>query len=175
MSIVFSSRQAEMLKVLNSERVRYLVVGGHAVIAHGYQRPAKDVDIWLAPSEENAQALARAVFSYCGLRLTATEIETMSRPATFGNLFGAATWTSNRTKRGMLRLDPCLEIFTSVPCRSAWHFDEVARRSKQTFKQGASFPVLGLRDLIQSKQLPTSRPGDHEDVRQLRRLHQMVV
>jgi hypothetical protein len=33
--------------------VRYLVVGGHAVAAHGRPRSTKDVDIWLDSTPEN--------------------------------------------------------------------------------------------------------------------------
>lgn len=39
--------------VLNKANVLYLVVGGLAVVAHGYARLTKDVDLVLSMSEEN--------------------------------------------------------------------------------------------------------------------------
>ncbi len=50
----------EFLRLLNREHVRYLVVGGYAVIFHGYVRYTGDLDIYVALSSENAQALVTA-------------------------------------------------------------------------------------------------------------------
>jgi hypothetical protein len=49
----------EFLKLLNAERVEYLLVGGWAVIYHGYPRATKDLDIWIAINEGNAQRVVR--------------------------------------------------------------------------------------------------------------------
>ena len=38
----------EFLKLLNSKRVEYLVIGGYAVGYHGYPRPTGDMDIWIS-------------------------------------------------------------------------------------------------------------------------------
>jgi len=38
----------EFLALLNSERIDYLLVGGFAVILHGYSRFTGDLDIWVA-------------------------------------------------------------------------------------------------------------------------------
>lgn len=45
----------EFLACLNAERVRYLVVGGYAVAAHGHPRYTKDLDVWVEASADNAQ------------------------------------------------------------------------------------------------------------------------
>ncbi len=37
----------EFIELLNSNRVKYLVVGGYAVALHGYPRYTKDLDIWI--------------------------------------------------------------------------------------------------------------------------------
>jgi hypothetical protein len=44
----------EFLRLLNSNAVEYLVVGGYAVNYHGYPRATGDIDIWVARSPENA-------------------------------------------------------------------------------------------------------------------------
>ena len=38
----------EFLKLLNSHRVKYLVIGGHAVGFYGYPRFTGDIDVWVS-------------------------------------------------------------------------------------------------------------------------------
>ena len=47
----------EFLKLLNVNRVEYLLIGGYAVAYHGYARATADMDIWIAIHPENAQKL----------------------------------------------------------------------------------------------------------------------
>jgi len=51
----------EFLKLLNSERIEYLLVGGHAVGYYGYPRSTGDMDIWIASNATNAEALVRVL------------------------------------------------------------------------------------------------------------------
>lgn len=51
----------EFIQSLNANNVRYLVVGGYAVAAHGYPRYTKDIDIWIAMDQENAQRMVSAL------------------------------------------------------------------------------------------------------------------
>lgn len=51
----------ELLQLLNSEGVRYLVVGGYAVNFHGHHRNTKDLDVWIATDPRNAESLSRAL------------------------------------------------------------------------------------------------------------------
>lgn len=48
----------EFIGLLNSRRVRYLVVGGYAVAYHGYPRTTDDIDIFIELSRRNATAMA---------------------------------------------------------------------------------------------------------------------
>lgn len=54
----------EFLTCLNEAGVEYLLVGGHAVAYHGYVRPTRDMDVWVAVSPGNADCLVRAVNSF---------------------------------------------------------------------------------------------------------------
>jgi len=56
----------EFLKLLNEERLEYLLVGGYAVGYYGYPRATADMDIWIAISTENAEK-ALKVFHRFGL------------------------------------------------------------------------------------------------------------
>ena len=44
----------EMLRALSDAGVEFLVVGAHAVAAHGFVRATKDIDIWINPTPKNA-------------------------------------------------------------------------------------------------------------------------
>jgi len=50
-----------LCRSLNRERVRYLLIGGFAVVLHGLVRTTKDIDLLVDPSEENVRALKRAM------------------------------------------------------------------------------------------------------------------
>lgn len=43
----------EMLSAFAAHRVRYFVVGGHAVSRHTRPRTTKDLDVWLDPARKN--------------------------------------------------------------------------------------------------------------------------
>ena len=51
----------EFLRLLNRKKVKYLVVGGYAVIFHGYVRYTGDLDIYVSLSKENAQVLSESL------------------------------------------------------------------------------------------------------------------
>jgi hypothetical protein len=50
-----------LCRSLNRESVRYVLIGGFAVILHGFVRGTKDIDLLIDPSEENVRALKRAM------------------------------------------------------------------------------------------------------------------
>lgn len=51
----------DMLRALSDEKVRFILVGAYALAAHGYPRATMDIDIWVMPSPENADAILRAL------------------------------------------------------------------------------------------------------------------
>ena len=48
----------EFFQLLNSEKVEYLLVGGHAVGYYGYPRATGDLDIWVAVTAANAAGIS---------------------------------------------------------------------------------------------------------------------
>jgi len=59
----------DFLTCLNEAGVEYLLMSGHAVAYHGYVRPTRDMDVWVAVSPENADRLVSAVNSFFGGQL----------------------------------------------------------------------------------------------------------
>ena len=51
----------EFLRLLNANRVEYLLVGGYAVGLHGYPRATVDLDIWIRAAPGNAERVLLAV------------------------------------------------------------------------------------------------------------------
>lgn len=51
----------DFLKLLNSHKVEYLLIGGYAVGYHGYPRATGDMDIWIAMNPENASNIVTAL------------------------------------------------------------------------------------------------------------------
>lgn len=50
-----------LCKALNAEGVRYVLIGGFAVILHGFVRATKDIDLLVDSSPENVRRLKRAM------------------------------------------------------------------------------------------------------------------
>jgi hypothetical protein len=51
----------DMLSALCAEGVEFLLVGAYAMAAHGLPRATGDIDIWIRPTEDNAQRVWRAL------------------------------------------------------------------------------------------------------------------
>ena len=54
----------DLLRVFNEEKVKYLIVGGYALIKHSEPRYTKDLDLWVSPDEENAKRVFQALVKY---------------------------------------------------------------------------------------------------------------
>lgn len=51
----------DLLRTFNEHKVRYLVVGGYAVMKYTEPRYTKDLDVWVEASSENARAVFAAL------------------------------------------------------------------------------------------------------------------
>jgi hypothetical protein len=50
-----------LCQALNRERARYVLIGGFAVILHGFVRGTKDIDLLVDPAVSNIRAVKRAM------------------------------------------------------------------------------------------------------------------
>lgn len=60
----FNQDFRDFLKALNRQNVEYILVGGMAVILHGYVRTTGDMDVWVNRTKENYQKIAKAFFDF---------------------------------------------------------------------------------------------------------------
>jgi hypothetical protein len=54
----------DLLAAFNARGVEYLVVGAHALAAHGLVRATKDLDVWVRPEPENARRVLVALAAF---------------------------------------------------------------------------------------------------------------
>jgi hypothetical protein len=65
-ALVFSRDTQDLIRRLADQKVRYLIVGGTAVIYHGYARLTGDVDFLIEPTKANALRTYRALLEFWG-------------------------------------------------------------------------------------------------------------
>jgi predicted nucleotidyltransferase len=59
-----NSEWIELLRSFNASGVKYLVVGGHAVMFYAEPRYTKDLDLWIEASPENAHKTFTALANF---------------------------------------------------------------------------------------------------------------
>jgi hypothetical protein len=55
---------AEMLSALSEAGAEFLIVGAHALAAHGAPRATGDLDIWVRPTPANARRVTQALTAF---------------------------------------------------------------------------------------------------------------
>lgn len=120
------------IRRLNEENVRYLVIGGYAVIAHGYVRTTTDLDLLVATTEANAQRII-AVLVESGFGAEEFETRDFTEKPSFISVRSGAHW---------------IELMTETP---AIEFEEAYANRLVAEFEGVAIPYLNLTDLIRNK------------------------
>ncbi len=50
---IFLDEHVEILSAMIKHNVEFMLIGGYAVIVHGYRRTTGDMDLWLNPTNDN--------------------------------------------------------------------------------------------------------------------------
>ena len=138
----------EFLTCLNEAGVEYLLVGGHAVAYHGYVRPTRDMDVWVAVSPDNADRLVRAVNSFFS-----------------GALPGLAReWFLDF--ENVTRFGAVPNLIEILPKVSGGDFATAFARRVTATIDGQSVNLISLDDLVTNKRA-SARLKDLADVEQL--------
>lgn len=58
---IFDEDILNLWRCLESNHVRYIMIGGFAINLHGYSRTTKDIDIWIEDTLENRKKLRQAL------------------------------------------------------------------------------------------------------------------
>lgn len=135
---------AEMLSALSEAGAEFLIVGAHALAAHGLPRATGDLDIWVRPSPENARRVLEALRTFRAPLHDLTE-EDLGRP---GTVFQIGV-VPNR-----------IDILTAI---SGVTFDEAWPRRECFDVEQQRLPFLGRGDLAANKRA-AGRPKDLADL-----------
>ena len=137
----------ELLLTFNAHNVEYLVVGAHALAAHGHVRATKDLDVWVRPDEKNAHRILRALSDF-GAPTVDLTVDDLRRKDTIFQI-------------GMppLRID----IITNI---DGVEFDEAWPNRLETVFGGVPAFVISREHLIINKKT-AARLQDLADVQQL--------
>ena len=147
------SNFAQLLYLLKQHEVRYLVIGGYAVMRYTEPRYTKDLDLWVDAERENCERLYRALAEF-GAPLKDTS------PADFMT-YGMV----HQIGVAPVRVD----ILTSLQGMS---FPVCLERRKSEVVRGQPMHFLSLDDLIENKRR-TGRPQDRIDVDALEKVRKL--
>lgn len=157
-----------IVQALNRANVQYLVVGGLAVITHGYERFTNDVDLVIGLDPENIILGLRTLIG------VGYQLKIPVTPEQFANPVLRETW---RRDKGMTvlplwsdqhRRTP-VDVFVYEPFDFSQEYS-LARRHQ--IAGGDSAPVIRLETLLQMKR-GVARPQDLADIAGLERLQEL--
>jgi predicted nucleotidyltransferase len=147
---IFESDLRDFIFALNVSSTEYILVGGYAVIIHGYYRTTRDMDIWVNKTKENYVKLSKA-FAIFGM-----PVFDMTEENFLGEKFDVFSMG-----RSPLQIDVITQLkgLTFVDAFEKSEFQEV---------EGMNVRFLHLSDLIQSKKAA----GRHKDLDDIEKLTQ---
>jgi hypothetical protein len=138
---------SELLSLFIANKVRFLVVGGYAVMKYTEPRYTKDLDLWIAVDTGNATAVFKALKEFGAplAGLAVHDFQEMDQVYQMG--------------RPPLRVDILMSV-DGVEFEAAW-----TRRAEMNIG-GINLPFISREDLIKNKRA-TARPQDLLDLENL--------
>lgn len=136
----------KLCAVFNRAKVKYLVVGGAAMILHGYYRTTHDIDLLIDPSPENVKKIKGALGELFGAK-EAAEIE--DEDVNHYIVLRFAPQNQEIVIDFLGRIGPIT-------------FDTAKQDVKEEEIEGVKIPLCGINTLIETKK--GIRPKDQEDL-----------
>jgi len=149
MGNIFNNDFRDFIKALNKNAVDYMLVGGYAVILHGYRRTTGDMDIWVRNDKANYEKLIRAFLEF-GLPVLDMTLENFLN-------------TKKMDVFSYGRAPVSIEIMTLL---KGCDFDESYKLSQIYIDEGLEIRTIHLNTLKQSKKA-AGRYKDLDDLEKL--------
>ena len=140
----------EFTDLLNRHEVKYVLVGGWAVIFEGYSRTTGDMDVFVERTEENAEKIIDVLKDFWG--------------STIG--FEKEDFLKENNVIMMGRPPFRIDILTSI---SGLDFEEVYKTSKIYDDDGIKIRCIHINELISNKKA-TGRLKDFADAEMLEKI-----
>ena len=147
-----SSDFKDLLNILEKHKVRYLVVGGYAVMKYTEPRFTKDLDLWISTDEENSKAVFSALKAF-GAPLKGLTPHDFTERGYFYQM-------GNPPFR--------LYIMMSIP---GVEFETAYEHREEVLLEGLTIPFISRADLIRAKDA-SGRAQDLLDAENLRKAEQ---
>jgi len=138
---------SDLLKIFNDNNVRYLIIGGYAVMHYAEPRYTKDLDIWISADTENSAAVYKSLKEF-GAPLSGLTEDDFAEEGHFYQM-GVPP----------IRVD----ILMGIP---GVKFDEAWSGRKVAGVEGLQIAFISRTDLIAAK-LASGRPQDIIDAEAL--------
>ena len=149
MANIFNEDFRDFISSLNQFEVEYMLVGGYAVILHGYRRSTGDMDVWVNVTSENHKKLVMAYLAF-GLPTTDISEENFLR--------------NDEMDVFTYGVPPvCIEILKSV---KGCDFKEAYKISKLYDEGGLQIRFIHVSTLIEAKKA-SGRYKDLDDIEKL--------
>lgn len=148
---IFQEDFRDFLQALNDHEVRYIMVGGLAVVLHGHARVTGDMDIWVDCTEDNYKKLAKAFEQF---RMPVFDM-TLKR---FLNVSANDVFSFGRNPVG-------IDVMTAV---KGLNFEDAYKLSTVFDDDGLFIRVLHINHLMEAKKA-AGRLKDLDDIQQLRK------
>ena len=143
---LFNNDFQEFLELLQKHDVNYLLVGGYAVILHGFVRSTGDMDLWIQKNPKNYSKLKKVYFDF-------------GAP-----IFSLEEFISEKFDVWGIGVEPAkIEILTHL---DGIHFEESFKNCVWLDLENCKVPYINFENLIKNK-LASNRFKDLADVEQL--------
>ncbi len=146
--MLMTSDLRELLNFFKKYNVRYLVVGGYAVMKYSEPRYTKDLDLWIATDSENANSV------YAALKEFGAPLENLT----------ATNFAQKEYFYQMGKAPLRVDIMMSIP---GVEFENAWKNRKVVELNGINVPFISRTDLILAKKA-SGRPQDKIDVEKLK-------
>jgi hypothetical protein len=154
--------QRALLIALVEAQLRFVVIGGHAVAAHGYERATRDVDIVFSTDRENCERFAEL------LRRLEASVRAADLPAPGGRI--TAEWLSGGGHFVFATAHGLLDALSWIAGLDYAELDSRALIAE--LADGTELRICSYDDLVALKRA-ADRPRDREDLRELAALREV--
>ena len=145
----------QVIDIFNKNNVEYMVVGGYAVIAHGYVRATNDMDIWVNNTFTNNGRIRKALEELGYSTDKCSKVETILNEGGLVKVF-------NENNK--------IELMATYS--SYLDFDKSFKNRKEIEFESHNYIFIGYEELIESK-IRSGRIKDFDDIKNLREINNL--
>ncbi|MEO8358942.1 MAG: nucleotidyltransferase [Vicinamibacteria bacterium] len=133
-----------MLSALSAEHVEFMLVGAHALAAHGFVRATQDIDVLVRPTPDNARRVFAALRAFKAPLFDLAEADLLNPDVIY-----------------QVGVEPNrIDLMNDI---SGVSWDEAWAGRTEIVIEGIRVPVLGIEEFVRNKRA-SGRPKDRADL-----------